>query len=256
VESSSGGGVRSWLASPRRRRRLAYLLGALGVGAVVAAMVVVLPQNNGQKRSTARYGKATIVAPTPKTVRLGPGQAKDARSTAAKFVQTAVLRRNVDDSWELTAPELRVGFTRETWARGEIPVVPFPAEQLASVRWKFDYSIKDHVGLEVAMLPRPHAETKALVFAVELVRTGPRANSHWLVDYWAPLGPGTPSPAERVRNQVAVASSKPNSLSAAWLGLLAGLFVGGLFFVPVTLVVRGRVRRVRAERAYRSTLSE
>ena len=105
----------------------------------VAAAVILMPDDNGEHLPKPHAGKPDLVAPAPKAVKLERDDAKAARAAAAKFVATAVLRRNVDDSWDLTAPALKAGFTRERWKRGEIPVVPFPADDLDEVRWRLDY---------------------------------------------------------------------------------------------------------------------
>src|SRR4051812_31104299 len=234
------------LASPRRRRRLGVLGVLLVAGGAIAAAVMFMPENNGDTLKTHRSGKATIVPPAPKAVALHKADAKAARDTAAKFVATAVLRRNVDDSWDLTAPEMRGGLTRKAWRTGEIPVVPFPADQLDHVGWKLDYSIQDHVGLQVAMLPVANSTAKALTFELELVRSGPPAGRHWLVDYWAPLGPGTDTPSARIKNQVegGVAQAK---IGGRWLLVPVIAVFGTLLAIPVALTVRGRMRHRRAE---------
>jgi hypothetical protein len=244
------------LSSPRRRRRVAYMGGLLGVVGLITALVVVLAEDNGDNLPKPREGQPTLVAPAPKPVKLDRADAKAARAAAAKFVATAVLRRNIDDSWELTAPELKAGFTREKWKRGEIPVVPFPAEDLDEVRWRLDYSITNHVGLQVSMLPRENTRTKALLFEMELVRTGPASNRRWLVDYWAPLGPGTDSPSTRMRQQLAGSASNPNTISGSWLAVPVVAVFGTLLAIPVALTVRGRLRHRRAERDYRARLGE
>ena len=241
------------LASPRRRRRLGILGVLLIAGGAIAAAVIFLPEDNGDSLPTHRGGKATVVAPAPKAVKLHKADAQEARDIAAKFVATAVLRRHVDDSWDLTAPEMRGGLTRKAWRTGEIPVVPFPADQLDQVRWKFDYSIEDHVGLVVSMLPIENSSTKALTFEMELVRSGPAANRHWLVDYWAPLGPGTDTPAARIKQQVE-GNIKPNTLGGRWLLVPVIALLGTLLAIPVALTVRGRLRHRRAERNYRAGL--
>src|SRR5215210_694627 len=48
-----------------------------------------------------------------------------ARKVAGKFILTAVARKNIDDSWAITHPSLRAGFTRREWASGEIPIIPY-----------------------------------------------------------------------------------------------------------------------------------
>ncbi|MGZ8694836.1 MAG: hypothetical protein ACXWYS_05295 [Gaiellaceae bacterium] len=245
------------LSSPRRRRRITYLGGMLGVVGIIATLVVVLPDDNGDNLPEAREGKPTLVEPAPKPVKLARADAKAARAAAAKFVATAVLRRNIEESWELTAPVLKAGYTRATWKRGEIPVVPFPADDLDEVRWRLDYSITNHVGLQVAMLPLANSRTKALLFEMELVRAGPASNRRWLVDYWAPLGPGADSPSTRIRQQLAAgSSSNPNTISGSWLAAPVVAVFGTLFASPIALTVRGRLRHRRAERDYRARLGE
>jgi hypothetical protein len=222
---------------------------------IVATLVVVLPEDNGDHLPKPHGGRPTLVAPAPKAVKLERADAKAARAAAAKFVATAVLRRNIDDSWELTAPVLKAGFTRETWKRGEIPVVPFPADQLDEVRWRMDYSITNHVGLQVSMLPRANSQAKALLFEMELVRAGPAQNRRWLVDYWAPLGPGTDTPAARIRAQIS-GSGTSNTISGAWLAVPVVAVFGTLLAIPIALTARGRLRHRRAEQAYRARVNE
>jgi hypothetical protein len=241
------------LASPRRRRRLGFLSALLLAGGAIAAAVVLMPEDNGDSLPTHRGGKATVVAPPPKAVKLHKVDAQEARDIAAKFVATAVLRRHVEDSWDITAPEMRAGLTRDAWNTGEIPVVPFPAKDLDHVGWKLDYSIEDHIGLQVAMLPVQNSRTKALTFEMELVRSGPAANRRWLVDYWAPLGPGVDTPAARIKQQVE-GNIKPNTLGGRWLLVPVIALLGTLLAIPVALTVRGRLRHRRAERAYRAGL--
>ena len=250
VSDEGRGGL---LSSPRRRRRLGFLVVLLEIGGAVAAAVIFLPEDNGDNLPTNRHGKAAVVAPAPKPVKLHQADAKAARDIAAKFVATAVLRQHVEDSFDLTAPEMRGGLTRKAWGTGEIPVVPFPADQLDHVGWKLDYSIEDHVGLQVAMLPIENSSAKALTFEMELVRSGPAANRHWLVDYWAPLGPGTDTPAQRINQQI-TASTSPRTIGAAWLAVPVALVFGTLLAIPIVLTVRGRIRHRRAERDYRARL--
>jgi len=251
-EHDSERGRGGLLSSPRRRRRLGYLAVLLAIAAAVAAAVVFMPDDNGENLPQARPGKPTIVGPGPKLVKMQKADVQAARNAAARFVATAVLRRHIDDSWELTAPVMKAGYTRKTWKTGQIPVVPFPADELDQVRWRFDYSIQDHVALQVSMLPREDSAAKALTFEMELVRSGPTANRHWLVDYWAPLGPGTDTPAKRIQQQLDTSGS--NTISGVWLAVPVVLLFGTLLALPVVLAVRGRIRHRRAERAYRAGL--
>ncbi|HEU5211752.1 MAG TPA: hypothetical protein VFU10_03195 [Gaiellaceae bacterium] len=253
--SSGGRGISGMLASPRRRRRLRWGAVLLGAGGVVALGVILLPDNNGDKLPAARPGKPTLVAPAPKHVRMGAADQAAAKLAAAKFIDTAVLRRHIDASWNLTAPELRAGFTREAWKSGDIPVVPFPANDLDSVRYKTDYTIKNHIGYQVSMLPRENSTTEALLFSMELVKRGPATSPHWMVDYWAPISPGVLSPTQRAKQAQEVAASSRQPIGSGWLLLpILGIFVL-IIALPIVLLVRGKLRHRRAERAYRDAHS-
>ena len=105
--SSGGRGITGMFESPRRRRRLKWGAALLVAAGVVGLGVVLMPDNNGMKLPAARPGKPTIVAPAPKHVRMGAADQAAAKLAAARFISTAVLRRNVDQSWALAAPELR-----------------------------------------------------------------------------------------------------------------------------------------------------
>ena len=257
MEASPGRrGATGLFSSARNRRRAGWLGVLFGIAGTIVLLIVVLPRTNGMKLPSTRSGKPTIVAPAPKHVRLGRADEAAARLVAAKFVATAVLRRNVDASWSLTAPELRAGLTRSQWHTGAIPVIPFPADQLDSVRWRLDYTIKDTIGLKVAMLPKAHASVQALDFEMELVKRGAPAKQHWLVDYWAPLSPGTASPEERAKNAAAIAASAPQPIGSAWLLLPIVFLLLAVLLVPAVLIVRGKMRHSRAERAYRESVAE
>jgi hypothetical protein len=249
--SSGGRGISGMLASPRRRRRFTWGAGLLAAAAVVGLAVVLMPDNNGEKMPGTRAGKPKLVAPAPKHVRIGTADQAAAKLAAAKFIDTAVLRRNVDQSWALTAPELRVGFTRKAWNTGDIPVVPFPADQLESVNYHTDYTIKNHIGYQVSMLPHENSKALAVLFSMELVKRGSPASPHWLVDYWAPISPGTLSPTERAKEAKAISDSAPQPIGSGWLLLpIVGIFAL-VVVLPLAFLIRGVLRHRRAERAYR-----
>lgn len=118
-----------------------------------------------------------------------------ARKVAGRFILTAVARKNVDDSWEITHPSLRAGFTRREWASGEIPIIPYDVSSIDEARFRVDAIQKNLIQLNVALLPKPGTGDKAGVFTIGLVAVGKGANRHWLVDYWGPTGgPRIPTP--------------------------------------------------------------
>ena len=107
-------------------------------------------------RSPSRPGKPQLVPQEPEAGRRSPrpSSSRSGRSPT-RFIESAVYRKHVDDSWALTTRELHQGLSRSDWASGEIPVVPYPANAVAEVRWQLDYSYADDVGLKVAFYPKP-----------------------------------------------------------------------------------------------------
>ena len=111
----------------------------------------------------------------------------EARKVAGKFILTAVARKNIDQSWAITHPDMRAGFTRREWARGDLPVVPYEVSSISEARFRVDALEKNMVQLDVALLPKEATPaTKAGVFKIGLVAVGTGDNRRWLVDYWGP----------------------------------------------------------------------
>lgn len=110
-----------------------------------------------------------------------------AREVAGRFILTAVARKRVGDSWSIVHPSFRAGFTKREWARGEIPVPPFPVSSVDEARFRVDYLSKDMVQLDVALIPKPGSRVKAEVFKIGLVAVGDGERRRWLVDYWMPV---------------------------------------------------------------------
>jgi hypothetical protein len=125
----------------------------------------------------AQYGKP--IPMPPQAVR-----------TAQKFIQTAVLRKDVAASWGLLTPTERAGFTKAQWATGNIPVVPFPREKFGSARFKIDRSRQHNILIEVLLTSHKLGVAPADDF-LELVPSGHR----WLVTLFSPRGENPPLPA-------------------------------------------------------------
>ena len=119
-----------------------------------------------------------------KTVPLDPA----AQKVGERFIETAVERKNLGESWTLAAPALRANFTLERWRTGDIPVVPYPADVSHGARVKIEYSHKDSVLLLILLEPKAGDTTKPQLFHMGLHAFGTGKNRHWLVDYWSPFG--------------------------------------------------------------------
>jgi hypothetical protein len=237
------------LASHRRRRRAARLAGAALMAGVLTLLGVYFSNTGHKVPSVYKAGPVARVPPNPKTDAFTPTERKQVRAVASRFVSSAVLRKNVGDSWELATPKLRQGLSHSDWASGSIPVVPYPAEAIAEVRWRLDYSYARTIGMKVAFFPKPGADVNRQVFDIELQNSGTSADPKWLVSYWSPSGgaqlaaPGTGSPP-------VAAGTTQSSIRPIWLLVPVGLIVGSMLTLILWLTLRGWIRANRASRAY------
>jgi hypothetical protein len=214
-----------------------------------AALVGILFSNTGHKNASHfRKGRPQLVAPNPKSVPFTPREQRAVGAVAARFVATAVLRNHPERSYDLTDEAFHQGLTKAEWRTGNIPVVPYPRQALAVVRWKLDYSYKDRIGLKVSFQPKRTATVGGMVFNIELHRAGAPGHRRWLVGYWTPAGLEAPAPARR--GPLGAVQPPRAGLGAEWLFVPVGLVVGLILLVPTVLVVRGWRRRVQADRAY------
>src|SRR5262245_19594486 len=112
---------RSTMSSPKAQRRLLWV-GSVVIAVGVAVAVVILVGDTGTARPEVIEQEPAIVsqegpkAPLP----------KEARKVAGEFILTAVNRKNLARSWDITHPTLREGLTKKEWLTGNIPVVPYP----------------------------------------------------------------------------------------------------------------------------------
>jgi hypothetical protein len=242
--------MRSVLASPRLRRRLAWGGGAAAVACLVV-VVGVLFGNNKLRDEPMSNAPARLAEPEPKPEKLTRKGANDALRVAAQFINTAVTRHHVEASWPLSSRALRAGYTRRTWSRGEIPVVPYPSVREA--RWQLDYSIHNAMGLKVALFPRPGTRVQPAVFYIDLKRVGRGSDRHWVVDGWQPLperagGGGQPLSAIGVPD-LSLDSGGKRQLGTAWIAVPLALF-SLIVLIPASLFIVSWYRGRRIEQAY------
>jgi hypothetical protein len=244
--------VRRFFASPRRRRRSAWLGGALVAAGALSFVGVHFANTGHSYPSVFHPGPVQYPPESPKPDPFTQAERKQVRAVAVQFISTAVFRDHVDDSWEITAPELRQGFTRTAWATGNNPIVPYPEKAVAQVRWQISYSFSRRVGLKVAFYPKSGADVQRQIFDLELLKVGTGAHPKWLVSGWTPsggpqlaaAGPGSPSPDT---------SGASSSIRPVWLLAPVARIVGSLLVLVGWISVRGWLRQSRAKRAYSKT---
>lgn len=224
-----------------------------GLGALLAVLGLFYANTGRNLESRITSEPPQRVPPAPARVPLTAEDRDAARAVAEVFIDTAVLRQQIDKSWEITAPSMRSGFTRKQWKTGNIPVVPFPAAAVADIKYQVDFSGSKRLWLKVAIVPKPASNVAGQAFDMGLERAGAPEQHRWLVDYWvgAGIGVSNPTPAQAA---AAAAVQRPSGGSAAWLLVPIGLIGGMLLSLPIILGVRGWYRSSRAERSYRSAL--
>ena len=173
----------SRLSSPRFQRRLLWVGGIVFVAGMTAIVVT----------SIWTSPKTTPPAPLNHKVQIPVKNAtvkfeQAARKVGERFIETAVERKNLAESYALVGPTLRENFTLKQWESGNIPVVPYPADTSKPAPVKVEYSYKDEAMLLILLVPKKGDPTKPQLFHLGLKAYGTGKARHWLVDYWAPFG--------------------------------------------------------------------
>lgn len=194
----------------------------------------------------------------PKVARLTKSERTHALTAALNFVNSAVARKHLEDSWALAGPDLRRGLTKAQWSTGEIPVVPYPA---AEARVRVEYSYRNEVGLRMLLLPPSASKLQPMTFDMDLKAFGSGGNRRWLVNAFTPTGvtsiPVAPGAADEGR-AMGGGGLAPNTegldapLSATWIFVPIGALLLVLL-IPVGLGVRSWLQGRRAYREYEKT---
>jgi hypothetical protein len=237
-------------ASPRRRRRIAWLATAGGVLVVVVVAILSLPSPKPIPETFS--GRAAV--DTPGQARVAPSERRLIDTTVDRFVLAALVDRDLGRAWDLAGPDLRGTSTRADWVAGQTPVLPFPALGKQFHGWTHVVAHTGVVTFNLLVQPRPGATVGATAFSVQVIRR----HGTWLVNRWYTEATFTPVGTEHPRivgpNDFGAGTPGPVEgraggarLSQWWLAVPVALFVLGLLFVGV-VVARNwlRYRRMRA----------
>ncbi len=223
-----------------------WLGGLALVGGVVTGIVLAFPSPKTPAGARLSTEKAETIA-TQRQTAYGPKR-KQVERTAMAFVRTAVTRHDIDASYDLVAPSLKRGYTREHWASGnDLPVPRYPAIMAIS---RMAYSYRNEVDLQVALFAKKDQQRPA-VFDITLDRVRQGGHSRWLVSSFLPTpsnGGGIGQGPSRANIFGAPAPKTPSS-SQVWL-LIPAVIFGLLLLVVAALGVRswhaGRLYRAYA----------
>jgi hypothetical protein len=174
------------IVNSRRFKVLLPWVSAIVLLAGIGAFVGVYFTNTAKKQPQVTNQPAKLPK-TQKQIKLPEA----ARKVAGEFILTAVARKNLAESWTLSHPTLREGFTRKEWLTGDIPVQPYPVGNLDEANFKVDYAYKNSAQLELVLIPKKGVHMQPFQFLMGLRKY----HHHWTVDAWQVLaGPGVPSP--------------------------------------------------------------
>jgi len=214
-------GGMSYLASPRRRRRMTWLGAVLGVAVAVVIVVAVFPNTGGnlsQKHSNVPVQRVQVEKEVPMTRqrRAAVDELFD------RFVPAAIERKNPGGAYDLVTAQGHAGGTRADWRNGQLPVYAYDAKGTTFHGYIVEGSYAKEMDLELDLQPRsPHDGPVA--YAVTLKQVGGR----WLIDSIYPrtaYGPTEPVKGgkEPEPGQQPDASIPQAKTGVAWL-LIAGL---------------------------------
>jgi hypothetical protein len=180
--SSTTSSESGFFSSPRRQQQLLWASGAVLVIGIAVFLAVFLSRGGSQPASAGLSTVPTAPASTTPTAprRVSPSPA--ALKTARTFLETAVLRKNLDVAYPLVGPNLKGGMTRAQWRKGNIAVTFYPARNIETTALVVKQSQKNHMLLLVELTPQKGSGVRPLAFYLGL----DRIHGKWLVNYWLP----------------------------------------------------------------------
>jgi hypothetical protein len=184
--------VQSALSS-RRVNRWLFVLGALVLVAGIISILVT--QVGGSTKTENANPTGPPIPPAPKAAPNIPFP-EDAWNVVRKFVFTALPRKNLVESYSISDPTLRGGFTLKQWKTGNIPVTYFPTAKVYKYNWKnTNFTHPREAALNLILVPTEASGMRAGTYQIGLVKVGRGAKAHWLVDYFNVVGgPPVPTP--------------------------------------------------------------
>jgi hypothetical protein len=240
--------------SPRTRRRFLWAGGLAAAVGLVAAGIVLLPSSGKRPPISTAKGPVQVVR-IPKTVPMTPARRRAIDALLTTFVPAAVERRQPLRALPLVTPAFRSGVTRDEWARGNLPVLPFDARD-SRFAWTLGYSFPREISVDVLLHPSAKEELGAIAFTAVFKRQG----RGWLIDSFVPAASFAPQKkAPRILAQPDFIPSMTTletrgRLDARWL-LVPGAILALIVLVPLGIgIVKWRNGR-RAWRDYRARYS-
>ncbi len=225
-------------ASPRRRRRIAWLAAAGAVVAIVVAALFMLPSPH--KIPETFSGSATV--DRPGQTHVPPLERQRINTVVDRFVIAALERGDLGNAWDLAGPDLRGTSTRADWVAGRTPVSAFPAAGEHFHGWTHIVARPGSVTFDLLIQPRKGAKVGATAYSVQVVRR----HGGWIVNRWYTQATFTPVGTKKPRivgpNDFGAGTPGPVEghgerarLSRWWLAVPVSFFALGLLAVGIVL---------------------
>lgn len=220
----------SVLGSPRRRRRLAWLLGIAGVVGAVALLISLVPSHSGSGRSVIprapAFGDMTTTGVTftssAAEQRAAQRSEKVVRPLATTFVDDLALGRRLPEAYALLGPKLRSRYALADWERGRnLPLAATGAAGGISIAFSGATTVGAVADLDHNRL-----------FAVRFEQTGGR----WLVDY-VHAGHGSQYVGSANFAPAGFVPGSRHETIWTWLALVGGL----LGLITIAVIVERRL---------------
>lgn len=158
-----------------------------GVVLIVGVVTSVIAFDLFGIRNTAHVSRpipgSEAATPPPSKRKTVPAP-KQALQTIIRFLDTAVARKHLAESYALTAPVLRQGMSLAEWETGNIPVTPYPVwnKGAGNSPYQVQWSYRNEVMVQVLLSPNKGSKIKPQTFWVGAKLIGEK----WRVWYFAP----------------------------------------------------------------------
>jgi len=243
------------LSSYRWRRRLVWAAVALVFVVALVLAILSLPKHGRRFTETFRNEPSPVVV-SDKPVPVTRAMRRQVNETLVRFVATAVTRKDPVAAWDLSTGAMKRGTARAEWARGNLPVFPYPAIPAQARGWTVVSSVKDDLVADLVLQPPRGSKRGPVEFNVELKAVGKGPARRWLVDSFIAIRTYDTSSAQKPKPiKPLPANAKPNypkgRLSPAWF-LVPGVLLGLIVLIPLGIAIVNWRRGVRAARAYRA----
>jgi hypothetical protein len=181
TQAPKQGRIEQLKSSPRAQRRLfTAALVVFAVGAV--ALTFSLFRNTSTNQESAFSNEPAQILKSQKAVPLS----EEAKAAATTWILGAVTRKDLKGTFDLTHPDIRGSMSRAEWETGNIPVIPYPVDEIDPARWQIDYSYADEALVEIGLTPAKGSSEKKLTFFIGIKKVGTGDNARWVVNYWSP----------------------------------------------------------------------